>query len=59
MTAQGSFLGNGESETRQRAPKETIPISKGFERAGESVGKREVISFGSAQSGLPLGMCGC
>lgn len=56
--AQGSFLGNGESETRQRVPKETTPTSKGFERA-ESVGKREVISFGSAPSGLELGMCGC
>lgn len=56
--AQGSFLANGESETRQRAPTETTPTSKGLERA-EFVGKREVISFGSAQSGLQLGICGC
>lgn len=53
MGAQGSLLEVGESETRQRAPKETTPIPEGFGRAAESEGKREAISFVSPQSGLP------
>lgn len=42
----------GVRDKAKGAPKETTPTSEGLERAGESVGKREVISFGSPQSGL-------